>query len=165
MNIKIIESFIREIELFRGLTDEEFEVLAHKVVEKSYPAGGLLFHENGRREDIFVIKAGRVELFKTNAYGVETRLAYFGTGDFLGEGSWASDSPHSTSSRALEATTVFSINRDYFTNNASAALKIFSNIARVISRRMRNANIRMISSAAQYESGRMRKEHGEPRIH
>jgi aspartate ammonia-lyase len=159
MNIKIIESFIREIELFRGLTDEEFEVLAHKVVEKSYPAGGLLFHENGRREDIFVIKAGRVELFKTNAYGVETRLAYFGTGDFLGEGSWASDSPHSTSSRALEATTVFSINREYFTNNASAALKIFSNIARVISRRMRNANIRMISSAAQYESGRMRKEH------
>ncbi|HUW06537.1 MAG TPA: aspartate ammonia-lyase [Williamwhitmania sp.] len=159
MEIKRIEEFIREIELFRGLTDEEFAILAQKVVEKSYKVGELLFHENGRREDIFVIKEGRVELFKTNAYGVETRLAYFGKGDFLGEGSWASDSPHSTSSRALEPTIVYSINRDFFSNNASTSLKIFSNIARVISRRMRNANVRMVSSAAQYESGRTRREH------
>ncbi len=159
MDIKNVEVFIREIELFRGLTDEEFGLLAQKVVEKGYKVGEFLFHENGRREDIFVIYEGRVELFKTNAYGVETRLAYFGKGDFLGEGSWASDSPHSTSSRALEPTIVFSINREFFTTNASTSLKIFSNIARVISRRMRNANVRMISSAAQYESGRTRREH------
>lgn len=159
MDIKNVEVFIREIELFRGLTDEEFGLLAKKVVEKGYKIGEFLFHENGRREDIFVIYEGRVELFKTNAYGVETRLAYFGKGDFLGEGSWASDSPHSTSSRALEPTIVFSINREFFTTNASTSLKIFSNIARVISRRMRNANVRMISSAAQYESGRTRREH------
>ncbi len=159
MDIKLVEKFVREIELFRGLTDDEFVTLSKRLVEKNYKVGEFLFHENGPREDVFVIFEGRVELFKSNAYGVETRLAYFNKGDFLGEGSLGSDSPHSTTARALEPTAVYSINRDFFTENPAASFKVFSNIARVISRRMRNANARMTSSAAQYESGRTRHEH------
>lgn len=159
MDIKFVEKFLREIELFRDLTNEEFVTLSQRMIEKTYKVGEFLFHENGHREDVFVIFEGRVELFKANAYGVETRLAYFGKGDFLGEGSWASDSPHSTTARALEPTVVYSINRDFFVENPTASLKIFSNTARIISRRMRNANARMTSSAAQYESGRTRHEH------
>jgi aspartate ammonia-lyase len=159
MDIKLVEKFVREIELFRGLTDDEFVTLSKRLVEKNYKVGEFLFHENGPREDVFVIFEGRVELFKSNAYGVETRLAYFSKGDFLGEGSLGSDSPHSTTARALEPTAVYSINRDFFTENPAASFKVFSNIARVISRRMRNANARMTSSAAQYESGRTRHEH------
>ena len=159
MDIKLVEKFVREIELFRGLTDDEFVTLSQRMVEKTYKVGDFLFHENGPREDVFVIFDGHVELLKTNVYGVETRLAYFGKGDFLGEGSLSYDNPHSTSSRALEPTVVYSINHDFFTANPDATLKIFSNIARIISRRMRNANARMTSSAAQYESGKTRHEH------
>jgi len=100
-----------------------------------------------------------VELFKTNPYREEVRLAVFGAGDFLGEGPWIDDSPHSTSARAMRSTTVFSVHSDFFNVSAGTTLKVFSNIARVISRRMRNANARMITPAAQYESGKTRPEH------
>jgi len=159
MDIKNIYSFIKEIELFKGLTEKELQVLSENINEKKYTKGKLLFEENGPRKDIFIIYKGEVELFKTIHFGSETKLSYFSKGDFLGEGSWANDSPHSTSARAITDTVVFSISRKYFDKNGPAAVKIFSNIARVISRRMRHANNRMVNVAAQYESGGTRKEH------
>jgi aspartate ammonia-lyase len=159
MDINETLEFLKKIELFRELNENEFKELAKSVKKKSYKVDELLFRENGPREDIFIIYSGDVELFKSNPYGVETRLTLFGKGDFLGEGSWANDSPHSTTARALKPTTVLTINRAFFSKNAETTLKIFSNIARVISRRMRSVNSRMVNTAAQYESGRTRREH------
>lgn len=151
--------FLKKIELFRGLNEEEFKGLVRSVKERNYKVGDLLFRENGPREDIFIIFDGEVELFKSNPYGVEVRLTLFGKGDFLGEGSWANNSPHSTSARALIDTTVYAVSSDFFNKNADTTLKVFSNIARVISRRMRSVNSRVINPAAQYESGQTRREH------
>jgi aspartate ammonia-lyase len=152
-------SFLKKIELFRGLSDEEYGLLASGVKQNVISPDDLLFHENESRESIYIIYNGEVELFKTTPYGAELKLANFTKGDFLGEGPWAEESPHSTSARALVETTVLALDHDLFAENASATLKVFSNIARIISRRMRHANTRMINSAAQYESGRTRREH------
>ncbi len=159
MEINEILSFLKGIELFRNLTDEEFNELAKNVKEKQCKTGDFLFRENGPREDIFIIKDGEIELFKSNPYGIEVRLSLFGKGDFLGEGSWAHDSPHSTTARALKPTTVLSVGKAFFTSNTNTTLKVFSNITRVMSRRMRNVNSRMINPSAQYESGKTRREH------
>ncbi len=154
-----IKEFLKDIELFRELDEAEFDALYGAVSEKVINKGSLLFRENAPRTNIFVIYSGEVELFKTTPFGLEKRLTYFSRGDFLGEGSWGSKSPHSTSARALAETRVLAIDQEFFLKNSSAALKIFSNIARVMSRRMRNANNRIIDVGAQYESGRTREEH------
>lgn len=159
MEDKKLYDFLNDIELFNGLTDDEFDVLIKNMEKKSFKTGELLFEQNGPRKDIFIIFSGQVELFKTIHFGAETKLSYFTRGDFLGEGSWASDSPHSTSARAVIDTIVYSIDKKYFDQNGPTAVKIFSNIARVISRRMRHANNRMVNVAAQYESGQTRREH------
>lgn len=151
--------FLKKIELFRGLNEEEFELLTTFIEQRDIKANGFLFKENGPRESIFIIYKGEVELFKGNSYGVELKLTRFGIGDFLGEGSWASDSPHSTSARALVNTTVLVLSNEVFAKDAVTTVKLFSNITRVISRRMRHANTRVINPAAQYESGSTRMEH------
>ncbi len=159
MDKNTIISFLKNIELFNGLSEDEYQMLTCCVDSKQFKPNELLFRENGPRESIFIIYEGEVELYKSNPYGVELKLTHFGKGDFLGEGSWATDSPHSTSARALVPTTVFTLDDIVFTKNASTTLKIFSNITRVISRRMRHANTRMINPSAQYESGKTRVEH------
>jgi aspartate ammonia-lyase len=154
-----ISRFLKGIELFQNLTDEELRDLAEGVHEKRCVPGDLLFGENSLREDIFVIYEGEVELFKNDPYGIEVRLALLGKGDFIGEGIWEEDSLHSTSARAVGRTTLLDIHRDFFRSSPEATLKILSNITRVISRRMRNANTRILGYTAQYESGNMRTEH------
>ncbi len=153
-------AFLKEVELFRGLDENEYRVLCSSLEERRVSKAEFLFRENTPRTDIFIIFHGEIELFKkTPSGGAEKKLTIFGRGDFLGEGSWANDSPHSTSARALKDTLALTIKKKYFLENSAASLKIFSNIARVISRRMRNANNRLINEASQYESGRTRMEH------
>ncbi|MBE0662463.1 MAG: aspartate ammonia-lyase [Bacteroidales bacterium] len=159
MEKKIIIEFLKKIELYRGLEPTEFEILADNIIIRDFSPKGMLFTENSPRECIFMIYDGEVELFKKAPTGAEVVLSIFGRLDFLGEGSLTDDSPHSTSARAKIQTKVFCLHKDFFATHGPIALKIFSNIARVISRRMRQTNAKAISSSAQYESGRTRLEH------
>lgn len=159
MDSNKIVAFLKKIELFRGLNDKELGNLAKGLSERRFEAGDLLFHENSAREGIMIIFDGEVELFKSNPYGTELKLTYFSSGDFLGEGAWASDSPHSTSARALKPTVVLVIKYEMLSKDAEMSVKVLTNITRVIQRRMRNANNRMINPASQYESGSTRLEH------
>ncbi len=159
MNKQEIKKFIRTIELFRGLNDKELSVVADELTARTYKEGEYLFRENDPRENIFVIYSGEVELFKFLTNGQEKKLVFFQSGDFLGEGSLAGDSVHSTSARAIEDSEVLILNRDYFLQHGKTAINIFSNIIRVISRRMKYSNARILHAAAQYVSGKKRKEH------
>lgn len=159
MEPKDVNSFIRNIELFKGLSDNEYAAVASAIKEEIYPEGEYLFKEHAPRVKIFMIYKGRVELTKKTPIGRDQSLSHFNRFDFLGEGSLTDDSPHSTDARAQEETTVLVLERSFFENNGAITLKVFSNIARVISRRMRQSNARLSSQSAQYESGRTRTEH------
>jgi aspartate ammonia-lyase len=155
---KILD-FVKGVELFKGLSDEELNGLVSELQPKSYNKGEFLFEENGPRQDIFIICEGEVELFKKSPLGAETRLTVFNSGDFLGEGAIGTDVTHSTSAKALADTSVLSVTKSYFDANPQVAIKVLANVTKVISRRMRHANNHLLNSAAQYESGRTRSEH------
>ncbi|MBI9033237.1 MAG: aspartate ammonia-lyase [Bacteroidales bacterium] len=154
-----LKDFLKRIELFRGLDELEIDTLAGKLKHASYKKGEFLFKENTPRERIFLIEDGEVELFKSTPFGEKHKLSFFTKFDFLGEGALTDDAPHSTSAICNENTVAFILEKDFFLEFGIISIKIFSNIARVISRRMRHANAHMVNSAAQYESGRTRMEH------
>ena len=64
MEQETIKSFIQQIELFNGLNDEELQVIASNIEERTYQKGELVFEENTPRARLFIIYQGRVELFK-----------------------------------------------------------------------------------------------------
>ncbi len=154
-----ILKLIKGIDLFYGLNKEELNSVAENVTEAVYEPGDYLFKERAPRKNLFIISEGQVELFKITSIGQEKRLSVFFKGDFLGEGSWDEASFHYTSARAITKTKVLILGRSYFSENGQQAVKVFSNIVRVISRRMRYANSRIMNTTAQYESTRTRIEH------
>lgn len=159
MSRKSYVDFLSNIELFRGLSEQELNTLVKGIVEREFPTGSMLFLENNKREGILVIYEGQVELFKSNPYGVELKLTQFSKGDFLGEGVLASESTHSTSARAIIPTKALLLRVEDLNANPAIALKVLTNITRVMQRRMRYANNRMVNPASQYESGATRLEH------
>jgi len=158
-----IKEFIRQVELFQALTNEEQDLMVSIVVEETFEKGKLIFCENTPRERIFIIYEGEVELYKKTPFGKENRLSYFTRFDFIGEGAFIDATPHSTSARAITNTTGLSLYRkelkEIFEKQPSIAVKIISHVARVMSRRMSHANSRFINIASQYVSGRTRSEH------
>ncbi len=159
-----IKKFLKKVELFRDLNEKELNVVLKEVEEKTYNPRAYLFQENSpRNKFLFIIFDGEVELFKKTPFGEEKRLSFFGAYDFLGEGTIMADTPHSTTARALKKTKVLSISKEGFTHlfdtETTIALKIFKQVSKVISRRMRQSNSKIVNVGAQYESGRTRTEH------
>ncbi|MFZ5980090.1 MAG: aspartate ammonia-lyase [Candidatus Zixiibacteriota bacterium] len=163
MNNNLINNFIREIELFKDLNEEEQLLLSTKLEQKEFRTKSLLFFENSPRRNLYLIYDGEIELYKTTPFGEEKRFAFFRKYDFLGEGAFMDDYPHSTSARAVKDATVYAISREKFAELAqqqpSIAFKVLSRVSRVISRRMRMTSTRVVNAGAQYISGRTRKEH------
>ncbi len=157
-NSRMID-FLRNIELFRGLSENGLETLVSNIIEKNLESGEYLFSEGAPRQNIYIIEEGEVELFKKTPYGEENRLALFSENDFLGEGSLMDDSPHSTSARTTLPSRILLVDVSFMMEHGSLAVKILSNIARVISRRMRQINNRTSKTASQYVSGKTRMEH------
>ncbi|MBW6497700.1 MAG: aspartate ammonia-lyase [Bacteroidales bacterium] len=159
-----IKIFLKGVELFRDLNDVELDHFCSEVESKHFKAGEMLFSENAPGQKfLYLIHDGEVELFKRTPYGEEKRLSFFGRFDFLGEGTMISDAPHSTNARALKNTHVLCMSgkrfKAMFETHPQVALKVFLRISQIISRRMRQSNIRLVNVAAQYESGRTRSEH------
>ncbi|MGE5399458.1 MAG: aspartate ammonia-lyase [Ignavibacteriales bacterium] len=163
METSLINDFIKEIELFKDLSEEERKKLAESIEVRTYAANSIIFAENNPRKYLFIIYEGEIELFKKTPFGEEKRLSFFSKYDFLGEGALMDDSPHSTSARALLNSTLLLISREnfleLFKENSSLCAKVLSHIARIISRRMKQSNSHVVNIAAQYESGRTRMEH------
>jgi aspartate ammonia-lyase len=163
MEETVIKEFLKTIELFKHLSDDERAFIAQMSEVRTYEQNELLFSENNPRKYLFLIYEGEVELFKKTPFGEEKRLSIFGKYDFLAEGTLMDDSPHSTSARALLRTTLLLISREKFLeivkDNTELGVKILSRVAKIISRRIRQSNVRLVNAAAQYESGRTRLEH------
>lgn len=163
MDIAVIQGFIQKVELFKELTAEECAIIAQNMEVRTVPAETIIFAENNPRRFLFVVYEGEVELFKKTPFGEEKRLTFFTRSDFLGEGCLMDDSPHSTSARAILNTTLLVISKQDFLSLFKAhgmiGYKILAHVGRVISRRMRQANTRLVNVGAQYESGRTRLEH------
>ncbi len=163
MNRDNICSFLKRIELFTDLNDAELRLISELTVVSEFNNEELLFTENKPRTELYLIYSGEVELFKRTPLGEEKRIAFFAKYDFIGEGALMDDYPHSTSARAAIKSQVITLNRakflDLLKEKPVVGYKVLSRVARVISRRMRQANTRVIDAGAQYISGRTRLEH------
>lgn len=156
-------AFLKKVNLFKNLSDEEFGVLPEVCKLRALREGELLFQQNTERNHIYIIYDGEVQLFVTTPRGEDKKITVFGKYDFLGEGSIMDDSPHSTSAKAEKDTIAFVLNNNeilnLFEKHSSLGVKIFTQIAKVVYRRIRFANTKLTSTAAQYASGVTRTEH------
>jgi aspartate ammonia-lyase len=157
-------SDLSPFELFRDLDEAELTALLQYLRRRTLPAGRFLFEENARREEMFLLESGEVELVKNDRFRGSKRVYVFGAGDFLGEGAFFDDQPHSTTARTLRETVVLSLSGPHFTRLAgempALVAKLLRRVARVVIRRMQQANTRVMAGEdGRFASGRTRVEH------
>jgi len=65
---------LKDVSIFRGLTTSERGLVEVALRIKSFPKGDFLFTEGGPCERIFIVKSGRVKIFRTSSSGREQIL-------------------------------------------------------------------------------------------
>ncbi|MFW5697086.1 MAG: cyclic nucleotide-binding domain-containing protein [Fimbriimonadaceae bacterium] len=134
--------------LFKGLSDKQVDKLVDLTYEEDYHEGEVLLHEDGKDHKLMLVLKGKV-LVKT-ASG--RTLAMLESGAVLGEVSLLDADPRSASVIAKTKVEVAMIPLNELNKmmekDAAARAAIMQNLAVVLARRLRDANIRLDGALA-----------------
>lgn len=97
-----IIDIIKNNEVFKGLANEDIEVVAALAVPKTVPKNTLLINEGDDSSSMYIIKAGKVNVTLSNEEGKEIILGTLYQGDHFGEISLLDGKPRSANIITLE---------------------------------------------------------------
>ena len=76
---------LRRVPLFEGLEPEDLQRIATSCIERFFPAGAALVHEDEVGGELFVIAEGAVRVIRADADGGERFIRRYEAGDHIGE--------------------------------------------------------------------------------
>ncbi len=119
--------FLRQLELFKGLPEDDLERLCEMSENVVIPPGEYLMREGDPGGSLYIIRDGQFEVTQRIG-GQEVVLAVRGPGEVIGEMSLLDKRPRGATVRALKQTDAITISADAFyrllTISASAAIAI-----------------------------------------
>ncbi|MCG3175237.1 MAG: CRP-like cAMP-activated global transcriptional regulator [Candidatus Omnitrophica bacterium] len=105
---------LKNVPLLQGLTPSELEEVRACLREKSFAKGEALFHESASCERVFIVKTGRVKVYRMSTSGREQVIETLEPGDTCacnpGSAAWTC----SSSAEAVVPTTVWFLSRDSY---------------------------------------------------
>ena len=137
-------SAIKGSTMLQGFSDKDLSKLAVFCEMREMGEGTTVFIENMPGESLFLVKKGTIRISKMFAEGDEKTLVVLGPEDIFGEMAVIDGLPRSATARVAENADLISLKKKDLErlcrDDAALALKLVSNIVRVFSKRVREAN-------------------------
>jgi CRP-like cAMP-binding protein len=137
---------LKQIPLFRNLSDAMLEEFSGFFTLTSYAAGDVVFKEKTTGDSLYIIVSGEVVIEKAlDAEGTEFKtLAILGSGEFFGEMAVIEGQPRFAQARASKDSALYEVGRDkFFTfikEHPETGISLFSQIMRVTMRRLQHTS-------------------------
>lgn len=80
-----MKDFLGNLQLWRGLADEQLHEIAKIAIARTYAKNEIIFQEGDPGIGFFVVKSGKVKVFKLSGEGKEQILQFFGPGEHFAE--------------------------------------------------------------------------------
>lgn len=144
---EIDRGFLRDLPLFRGLSEAELYGVSRVMSERRCLADGLLFGAGDPGDGAYIVHTGTLRAELTLPDKTTRSVARFGPGSVVGEVCLVADERRGLAVRALGEATVYVIDRDGFDGlrrvDHDGAYKIIRNIALTLCDRLRDTNVRI----------------------
>jgi len=129
---------LRRLPLFNELSEQELEVIAERVRRRKYEANEMIFSEGEACQELLIVEAGEVKVFKSAASGREQLIAIERAGNSLAEFPVFDEGCHSSTARAIVATIVLELPAEHFRKICMQYPKVAIKVIRVLGHRLRH---------------------------
>jgi CRP/FNR family cyclic AMP-dependent transcriptional regulator len=140
---------LRRSEIFESLTDDELAAIAKLAREETYEAGACIFTENEPAKNLYIVREGRIAILADIGRGRQTVVDTVVKGGSFG---WSALVPPyilTGTAKAVEKGKVIVIPseglQEICRNNCRACYTIMESLATVISGRLRDTQLQLIS--------------------
>ncbi len=95
-------SYLQSIEVFKGLDSEEMQKINHQTTLVNYRAGHILFMPDEPAEVLFILKKGRIQLYRLLPDGRKLSVSILQPGTIFGHMTLVGQNLHQTFAEALD---------------------------------------------------------------
>ena len=106
--------FLRSVDIFSGLTDQQLDTLLRGSRHRSYAKGSIIVTEGDHAHALFIVKAGALKAYLSDDDGKEIILSTLGSNDYFGELALIDDEPRSATVAALERSELLQVPKEAF---------------------------------------------------
>lgn len=131
---------LAQVPFFAQFTEPELEDLAELIQVRHIRKDTVIFHEQDPGLTFYVIKQGRVKVYKNTEDGRELILGIFGDGGIIGDVPVFDGGPYPASAASLAETELYAIKRESFEQLINSHPEVALKIIRVLGRRLRQAH-------------------------
>ncbi len=125
-----------DFHIFSDLTPREREAVDRITSTRRYARGETIFAEGQDGAGFFIVRTGRVKIYKLSADGKEQILHIFGPGELFAEAAAFDDHPYPANADALEDASVLFIPKRPFSDLIALNPRIALRMLGVMSRRL-----------------------------
>ncbi len=105
---------LHQVALFSGLDEAALNLIAQRVVNRSFPANTIVIHEGDEALSLYLIVSGAVKVFLSDDNGKQIIVNSQREGEYFGELALLDDSPRSASVMTTEKSTFMVLNKHDF---------------------------------------------------
>jgi CRP/FNR family cyclic AMP-dependent transcriptional regulator len=146
---------LQQVEIFRGLTNDELAVLAASSARRAFPKNTVVIHEDDPADALYIIETGKVKVYCSDKNGKEFIMNTQAAGDYFGELALLDDSTRSASVRTVEKCEFCIITKDAFNQVLDHHPKICKQLLHNLASRVRKLTADVKSLALQDVYGRV----------
>jgi CRP-like cAMP-binding protein len=135
---------LRDIPILQGLNEAELSNFQERITRSEFGPGDALFEEGDDDRELFLITGGSADVVITLEGGRTKRLMTFSAGTVIGEMALLEGQPRSATVLARDHVECYRLSLEVFealqTDQPRIAVVLLSNLARLLSGRVRTAN-------------------------
>jgi CRP/FNR family cyclic AMP-dependent transcriptional regulator len=144
------KQILERVDIFKGLSGEELNSIAHLCENRDYAANDVIFAEKSKGKDIFIVTKGRVVI----ELGIKGKtdcatIHRVGEGDLLGELAIVSKGGRSATARCETDCEAIAISGDalldLFSRDTRIGYVVAMNLASLLAVRLRKTNLQLIA--------------------
>ncbi len=151
MNVKrdaSVATFLRSVPVFHDLKGPSLDILFDFLEEQTWAPGERIFNEGELGRTMYVIRDGEVEVARKSTRGNQVPIVRLGPGETFGEMTLVELQPRSATCLVKKRTTTYALTNldlwNLYKSDNYAYIIILQNICRMLSRRLRKADSRIV---------------------
>jgi CRP/FNR family transcriptional regulator, cyclic AMP receptor protein len=142
MSIEEEVELLRTVDILEPLSDEELEALARRSPDNHLQAGEIFYTPNDTSEKLFILKRGRVRLYRSTD-GREFTLTIVEAGTVFGEMALTAQRLQGAYAQAMEPSILITMSREELEHLILQKPEVGLQIAHLLSERLRHQEIRL----------------------
>jgi len=147
--------YLKTVEIFRDLSDEELEALERSITNIPCATGKIFYGPEESGETLFIIKEGKVQLYRISPDGRKLVTSTLGPGTIFGGMTLIGQGMYHSFAEAVEECSVWKMDRDDLERLLLERPQVALRILEVLGRRLLEVEARLEGIAFKTVAGRL----------